>query len=103
MSLRILWNSLLPDRRRRRYYFLRVVAKLKGLGLEPAEMPPVFDVTPAEFAAIESGRRVPRLFVQTLAILAYKVPAPPAVFVYGPVLIAIAIVIPIATYLLLHR
>jgi hypothetical protein len=87
-SLRIMWTYLAPSRRRRRYYFLAVLARLQELGVDREHWPGTFNVQPMLFAEWLSGYTTPREFVQTLAIMGYKVPRPPRMLVYGPALMS---------------
>lgn len=85
-SLRMLWNHLAPGRRRRRYYFLHVLARLVDLEVDPSTWPAIFRVSSIDFREFETGYSNPPAYVEQLAIAAYKVPRPPALTLYAPTL-----------------
>lgn len=85
MSPRVLWNNLVPWRRRRRYYFLQILTRLHQLEVERSKWPGIFEVSPEQFADFETGETLPRLFIQSLAIMGYKIPAPDRAYINGPV------------------
>lgn len=104
----VVWNHLVPWRRRRRYYFLKIVGKLRELQRDPAHPSApidlratrlVFDVEPTVFDALLAGAVNPPRYVEQLAIDAYKVPAPPFRYVYGPSLSAIMVLVMIIVLL----
>jgi hypothetical protein len=89
-SLRMLWNILAPWRRRRRYYFLQVLAKLSTYDLTPAEKAAAFSASMTEFAELLRGWSLPPAYVEGLAAGAYKVPPPSFLLTYGPALAVLA-------------
>ena len=92
-SLRMLWNHLSPGRRRRRYYALRVAAKLRdSYELTPEEIAGAFNVSSYELAEILRGWSVAPPLIETVARLAYKIPAPSFWSMYGPMLVFLACV-----------
>jgi hypothetical protein len=98
MSPRLILNYLIPWRRRRRYYFLCTLARLTDLEISRSEWPAIFAVTPEQFGEFLSGHQVPRLFVQSLAIMAYKVPPPSRLYVYAPAVLLCNAAIAIAFF-----
>lgn len=104
MSPRLLWNTLVPWRRRRRYYFLAVLSRLQDpeLAIPAEQWPVIFNASPAQFAEFVAGRQLPRLFIQSLAILAYKVPPPSRSYVFAPIVGVAGVAIATAGALLLR-
>jgi hypothetical protein len=82
----MLWNHLSPGRRRRRYYALQVIGKLRRLDLTPDEMPAVFGVSAHEFAEIVRGWSVAPPLIEVVARQAYRISPPHFLSTYGPVL-----------------
>lgn len=96
MSPRMLWNHLVPWRRRRRYYFLHALARLHEQEADPLKLPEAFGVDSIEFDRWISGASTPRLFAQTMAIMAYKIRPPKSTYLYTPIVIAFLTLFPIA-------
>ncbi len=89
MSPLMLWCSLVPWRRRRRYYFLQALDRLREQQPDESKLPDAFGATPAQFTDWLAGRSTPRLFCQTIAIIAYKVPPPSTWVMWRPVVIVV--------------
>lgn len=87
MSLRILWNHLIPVSRRRRYFLQRAVANMVDQGADPSCFPEAFGASsPEQFADWMAGRSTPRLFAQSIAILTYRIRQPSSSYTYGPLI-----------------
>lgn len=91
-AFHVLWNALIPWRRRRRYYFLRVVSRVVRL-LQESPAKPIAEtvlarscgLTLTEFTDMLAGRAVPPALIETVGRVAYRLPAPTWWTVYGPI------------------